>query len=66
MIGMEKLRSWEDINIDKKHFEKNLIFLPPVAYFDMLELLKNCKLVMTDSGGLQNEIKNIIHIRKYF
>ena len=27
----------------------------PVGYFDMLELLKNCSLVMTDSGGLQKE-----------
>jgi UDP-GlcNAc3NAcA epimerase len=29
--------------------------LDPVGYFDMLELLKNCKLVITDSGGLQKE-----------
>ena len=32
-------------------------FIPiePVGYFDILELLKNCKLVMTDSGGMQKE-----------
>lgn len=29
--------------------------LDPVGYFDMLELLKHCRLVMTDSGGLQKE-----------
>lgn len=29
--------------------------IDPVGYFDMIELLKNCKLVMTDSGGLQKE-----------
>lgn len=27
----------------------------PVGYFDMLELIKNSRLVMTDSGGLQKE-----------
>jgi UDP-GlcNAc3NAcA epimerase len=27
----------------------------PVGYFDMIELLKRCSLVMTDSGGLQKE-----------
>ncbi|MCX8490584.1 MAG: UDP-N-acetylglucosamine 2-epimerase (non-hydrolyzing) [Cyclobacteriaceae bacterium] len=29
--------------------------IEPQGYFDMLSLLKNCKLVMTDSGGLQKE-----------
>ncbi len=29
--------------------------IDPVGYFDMIELLKNCSLVMTDSGGLQKE-----------
>lgn len=29
--------------------------IEPVGYFDMLELLKNCSLVFTDSGGLQKE-----------
>jgi len=27
----------------------------PIGYFDMIELLKKCSLVMTDSGGLQKE-----------
>lgn len=29
--------------------------IDPVGYFEMIQLLKNCKLVMTDSGGLQKE-----------
>jgi UDP-GlcNAc3NAcA epimerase len=29
--------------------------IDPVGYFDMLALLEKCKLVMTDSGGLQKE-----------
>lgn len=33
----------------------NILFIDPVGYFDMLELLKNCAMVVTDSGGLQKE-----------
>jgi UDP-GlcNAc3NAcA epimerase len=32
-----------------------LWIIEPVGYFDMLELLKACRLVLTDSGGLQKE-----------
>jgi UDP-GlcNAc3NAcA epimerase len=44
----------------KKMLEKHAITLDvttiePVGYFEMIELLKNCSLVMTDSGGLQKE-----------
>src|SRR5690606_16658938 len=29
--------------------------IDPVGYFDMIMLLKHCKLVVTDSGGVQKE-----------
>ncbi len=35
------------------HFDAKL--LEPVGYFDMLQLIQNARLVMTDSGGLQKE-----------
>jgi UDP-N-acetylglucosamine 2-epimerase (non-hydrolysing) len=34
---------------------KNVLLLRPVAYLDLLTLLKNCSLVITDSGGIQEE-----------
>ena len=52
----------KDQNID---FEGELI--EPVGYFDMIELLKNCSVVVTDSGGLQKEAyffkKNCVTMR---
>lgn len=33
----------------------NIKIVEPVGYFDMIELLKNCSMVFTDSGGLQKE-----------
>lgn len=33
----------------------NICFIQPVGYLEMVWLLKNCELVMTDSGGLQKE-----------
>ncbi len=34
---------------------KNITFIDPVGYLEMVWLISNCSLVMTDSGGLQKE-----------
>ena len=34
---------------------KNISTVSPIGYFDMLQLLKNCSFVVTDSGGVQEE-----------
>lgn len=43
-------------NILKKNgLIPKLTIIDPVGYMDMIQLLSNCKLVLTDSGGLQKE-----------
>jgi UDP-N-acetylglucosamine 2-epimerase (non-hydrolysing) len=34
---------------------ENVQVLPPVGYFDFLILMKNCEMILTDSGGIQEE-----------
>jgi UDP-N-acetylglucosamine 2-epimerase (non-hydrolysing) len=34
---------------------KNVLILPPLGYLDFLILMKNSKLIITDSGGIQEE-----------
>ncbi len=41
--------------IEKNKIHYSFTVIEPVGYFDMLEMLKECSLVMTDSGGLQKE-----------
>jgi len=41
--------------LEKNSLNYEITIIEPVGYFDMLELLKNCNLVVTDSGGLQKE-----------
>jgi len=41
--------------IESNNLKPNFTIIDPVGYFDMIELLKNCGLVFTDSGGLQKE-----------
>ena len=33
----------------------NVLILPPLGYLDFLVLMKNCRLIITDSGGVQEE-----------
>lgn len=41
--------------LDRLVGKKNLEILAPQGYLDFLVLLKNCKFVVTDSGGIQEE-----------
>jgi UDP-GlcNAc3NAcA epimerase len=41
--------------MEKFELSFNGLVMDPVGYFDMLQLLKYCSLVITDSGGLQKE-----------
>ncbi|HMV44800.1 MAG TPA: UDP-N-acetylglucosamine 2-epimerase (non-hydrolyzing) [Leptospiraceae bacterium] len=41
--------------IKKNNLSTEIKIIEPVGYFDMIELLKNSVLVMTDSGGVQKE-----------
>ena len=40
---------------NQKLLTKNLTIIDPVGYLEMVWLIDNCDLVMTDSGGLQKE-----------
>lgn len=46
----KKIISGKNINI-----ANNINIIEPVGYLEMVWLLKNCSIVMTDSGGLQKE-----------
>jgi UDP-N-acetylglucosamine 2-epimerase (non-hydrolysing) len=35
--------------------QEHITLLPPLGYWDFLRLLSNCRFVMTDSGGVQEE-----------
>ena len=41
--------------IERENIKLSFQPIQPVGYFDMIELLKNCSMVVSDSGGLQKE-----------
>ncbi|MCA1760793.1 MAG: UDP-N-acetylglucosamine 2-epimerase, partial [Bacteroidales bacterium] len=41
--------------LENEKFKLNFEPIEPVGYFDMIELLKLCKMVVTDRGGVQKE-----------
>lgn len=49
--------------LEKLKNSRNIHLTPPLGYFDFLVLMKHCKIILTDSGGLQEE-GTAPHIRK--
>jgi len=41
--------------MDERNLKADFIVIDPVGYFEMIQLLENARLVLTDSGGLQKE-----------
>lgn len=41
--------------LNKIEAMKNLQILPPLGYLDFLTLMKKCEIIITDSGGIQEE-----------
>jgi UDP-N-acetylglucosamine 2-epimerase (non-hydrolysing) len=50
-----KKRLEESNMLSKMEALKNVLILPPLGYLDFLVLMKNCRLIITDSGGIQEE-----------
>jgi len=50
--------------------DSSILLIPPVGYLDMLYLMRNCKFIISDSGGIQEEAtstsirKKVLVIRK--
>ena len=47
---LQQRKMWNKLS----HYE-NVQLLPPIGYFDFLVLMKNCEMIITDSGGIQEE-----------
>jgi UDP-N-acetylglucosamine 2-epimerase (non-hydrolysing) len=50
-----KKRLQENSMLTKMEAMDNILILPPLGYLDFLVLMKNCRLIITDSGGIQEE-----------
>jgi UDP-N-acetylglucosamine 2-epimerase (non-hydrolysing) len=55
---------------NKLKSSKNIILISSVGYFDMISLMKGCKFIISDSGGIQEEStavgikKKVLVVRK--
>lgn len=65
------VKQLQRFGLDKKiQKSENILVIPPVGYFDMLYLMKKCKFIISDSGGVQEEAtspsikKKVLVIRK--
>jgi len=47
---LRQQRLWKKLSSSE-----NVQIVPPLGYFDFLMLMKNCEMMLTDSGGLQEE-----------
>jgi UDP-N-acetylglucosamine 2-epimerase (non-hydrolysing) len=50
-----KKRLQENNMLSQMESMKNVLILPPLGYLDFLVLMKNSSLIITDSGGIQEE-----------
>lgn len=50
-IALKKLKDKKFV----KSLYKNILFIPPVSFLEMIQLEKYSKLIITDSGGVQKE-----------
>jgi UDP-N-acetylglucosamine 2-epimerase (non-hydrolysing) len=48
-------RLQENKMLSKMEALSNVLILPPLGYLDFLVLMKNCRFIITDSGGIQEE-----------
>jgi len=48
-------RLQENNLLERIETANNLLVLPPQGFLDFLVLMKNCQLIVTDSGGIQEE-----------
>ena len=55
---------------EKLKKSKNILMINSVGYFEILEIMKNCSFILTDSGGIQEEAtasgirKKVLVVRK--
>jgi len=54
-FGLHKIVDINDEYIDHKDKKPLISVIPPLGYLDFLWLMKNAAVVLTDSGGIQEE-----------